>query len=541
MLFFAAVVLTLPIYYFGMPSGNDLPQHFRFIHTFYDAVHAGEIYPVWPGETNLGFGDIGIRFYPPVAYYAVVLFRSFTDSWTTAISAAICFWFFTGGLGTFLLSRESFSDRASAIASIVFMAMPYHANQIYNAGLFAEFAGLAILPYCFLFVRRTVLTGRTTDIAALSVAYALLILTHLPLAIIGSVALLIYALALIEKKSLGSTIMKLASAVTASIIASAFYWVRMVSELSLVNHSGPAFTDRTYDFHQNFLGSILYFPSGVYGETSLWFTDLLFGITLAMIIPSVIVIYLCGSKKREIFPFLAVLAGAIFFSTPLSTWLWEHLELLRKIQFPWRILGLISLAGSVLIAGGIDQLSVIFITRLRPFGIVAAGLIIAGVVFTTAQVIKPADYSSRAEFDDHFDAYRADESYECWWPVWAKRGAFANHEKVTSNFREVENLEWTGADRTFVLGPGEEEKVRVATFYYPFWRATANGENVAVASDEDGTITLTVPGGRSTVRLFFEQPFYETIAGFSSLIAWLFLVSVLAVGHAARLKQRELI
>ena len=98
-------MLTLPIYWFGMPGGNDLPQHYRFIHTFYSAIQSGNFYPAWAGETNLGFGDVGIRFYPPLTYYIVVLFRSVTDSWTTALAASIFFWFLVSGAGLFLLFR----------------------------------------------------------------------------------------------------------------------------------------------------------------------------------------------------------------------------------------------------------------------------------------------------------------------------------------------------------------------------------------------------------------------------------------------------
>ena len=536
------MALTLPIYYFGIPGGNDLPQHFRFVYSFYDAVHNGEIYPALPGDTNLGFGDLGIRFYPPLAYYAVVLFRSFTESWTAALAAAICFWFFVGGLGVFLLARESFSEKASVAAAIVFMAMPYHANQVYNAGLFAEFAGLAILPFCFLFVSRTISKGKMTDVAGLAIAYALLILTHLPLAIIGSLGLMIYAVALLGRRFVGASVLKLGSAVMIALAASAFYWVRMVWELNFVNHTLPKFTDRSYDFRLNFLASIFYLPASEYGETSLWFTDLLFAITLAMIVPALLAVYISnkGNDKRRIVPFMVVLVVGIFLSTPLSILLWKNIGTLAKIQFPWRFLGLISLAGSVLIAACVDELPTMFRTKLRPVGLVAVGLIIAGFVFTAAQVIRPANYSSRIEFDKNFERYKTDESYESWWPVWANRAAFADREQVSSKQRSVSIVKWNSDDREFVVGDGVEQEMRVATFYYPFWNATTDGENAEVTRDEDGTMLITVPPRRSTVRLFFAPPAYEFFGRYLSLFTWGFLIVCLVVGLVSRFRQREL-
>ena len=531
MLLLAAIVLSLPIFYFGVPDGNDMPQHLRFIYAFYNSVHNGEIYPVWPGETNLGFGDVGIRFYPPLAYYVVVLFRSLTESWASAYAAAICFWFFVGGIGVFFLAREWFSVKASLAAALLFMAMPYHANQVYNAGLFAEFTGLAILPFCFLFVGRTINYGKVSDVAGLAAAYALLILAHLPLTIIGSIGLVIYAIAAIEKRGAGRSLIKLASAVVLALTTSAFYWVRIVAELSFVKHSSPEFRGGAYDFRQNFLASILYMPSSEYGETSLWYTDLLFAITLMMIVPS-IAIYLATKKSesKNLAPFLVLLALAIVISTPLSLPLWENIEFLKMIQFPWRFLGLISLAGSLVIGGSYDQLAAVFQTKLRPLGLIAAGLLIAGVVFTGTQVIRPANHSPRVAFDENFERYGNDESYECWWPIWANKNAFVDREQVSSGQRFVQILKWTADDRRFVVGEGSSKTVRVATFYYPFWKADADGSNARVEPGEDGTVLIDVPPGRSTVRLYFEEPVHETIARYLSLLVWALLAfTVIAV------------
>ena len=531
----AAIALTFPIYYFGMPSGNDLPQHFRFIQTFYNAVSSGDLYPAWASNTNLGFGDAGIRFYPPLAYYAVALFRSFTESWTTALALTICFWFFIGGLGVYLLARESFSEKASVVAALVFMAMPYHVNQVYNAGLFAEFAGLAILPFCFLLVRRTILLGRIVDFAGLSIFYSMLILAHLPLAMIGSIGLLVYTTAMLGRARSGLALLKLSASVAMALVASSFYWVRMVSELSLVSHTLPKFTDRFYDFQQNFLASVLYLPASQYGETSAWFTDLLFAITLAMVIPAFTVFWLSAkTRKREVLPLVAVLITALFLSTPLSVWLWEHVDLLAKIQFPWRFLGLMSLAGSVLIAGCVDQLSSVFQTKLRPLGLIVVGLLVAGMVFTFSQVIRPASFSSREEFDKNFETFRDDRSFECWWPVGADERAFTNRAAATSQHRSIDVSAWADNKPEFAVGRGEQEQIRVAKFYYPYWRATANGVETPISPADDGTMLIAVPPGEATIKLFFARPAHEVYSQYASMVAWILLVLAFIAHFATR-------
>ena len=524
-----------------MPTGNDLPQHYRFAISFYDALRAGDIYPVWISKTNLGYGDAGVRFYPPVAYYLVAFFRVVVPSWNAAIASAVCYWFLVSGMGVFLLSREWFSEKASLVAALVFMAMPYHVNQVYNAGLFAEFAGLAILPFCFLFVKRITSGGGIDAVASLSISYALLILSHLPLAIIGSAALLIFSVPLIRNAGWNvGTIGKLVASVGLAAAASAFYWIRLVTELEFVKHTLPQFTAQAYDFRLNFLASLLYVPAEQYEQTSLWFTDILFLITLAMVVPSLA--FCLRSRpdfnRRTLIPVIAIFTFAIIIGTPISRVLWEHVGLLQKIQFPWRLLGLLSLAGAIFVAGFVEQLQSVFKGKLRPLGLITVGLLFAGFVFTFAQVIRPAGYpDSVASFDNNFEVYQYNDSNECWWPAWARREAFKDLGSVSRTHRNFTFVEAAREEKEISLGNGPEEKIRIAAFYYPFWNATSSGKRLNVEPADDGTILITVPAGPQNVRVFFEQPASETFARGVSLVTWILLLLSLIV---TRIKVRRI-
>ena len=92
------------------------------------------------------------------------------------------------------------SESSAMWAAILYALAPYHVNQLYQAFLLAEFAGAAVLPFAFGFVERVCRRGRYSDIAGLAATYAFLILTHLPLAVMGSLALAIYSLARIERR-----------------------------------------------------------------------------------------------------------------------------------------------------------------------------------------------------------------------------------------------------------------------------------------------------------------------------------------------------
>ena len=78
---------------------------------------------------------------------------------------------------------------------------------------------------------------RMIDVAGLGAAYALLVLTNLPLAVIGSLSALVFSLVRAAGKGALQIDLRLAAGVLLGLAASAFFWVRMVSELPLIKGS----------------------------------------------------------------------------------------------------------------------------------------------------------------------------------------------------------------------------------------------------------------------------------------------------------------
>ncbi len=125
---------------------------------------------------------------------------------------------------------------------------------------------------------------------------------------------------------------------------------------------------------------------------------------------------------------------------------------------------------------------------------------------------------------------RSERVAEHWWPSWAKAEAFETTEPVTTaDGRTVEVSAWENKQRSFSVGEGESGNIRVATFYYPHWRATVNGHNLAVGRYADGTMELGIPRERSEVELRFEEPLLNAIASWLSVATWILLFGSLAV------------
>ena len=190
-IFAAALLLVLPIFFFGIPRGNDLPQHIQFAVTYDHSIRSGELMPVWSPLTNDGYGDVGTRFYPPLTYYVLFIFAFVSGGLFNGTVLAVFFWTFLSGCGAYFLAREFTPHRYAVLAGLIYMVMPYHLNEIYNASLYAEYSAAAILPFCFLFVYRICRERGWGGVFALALAYGLLILTHLPTALMASAMLAI--------------------------------------------------------------------------------------------------------------------------------------------------------------------------------------------------------------------------------------------------------------------------------------------------------------------------------------------------------------
>ena len=277
----ASFVVIVPALLWGIPSNLDLTNHFRFALPFYDAIAAGDLYPGWLAESNGGYGDPSFRFYPPALYYLLAAARFVIGNWYGATLVVYVVISIAGGLGIYFWSRSMMSSSGASWAAFFYALAPYHLNQLYQATLLAEWAGSAVLPFVFGFVDRVCQHGRRRDIAGLAATYALLVFTHLPLAVIGSLALVVYSLVKVRELR---KLAKLALAGMLGLSVSAIYWVTMVSELGWigVNDAQP---DPSVDYRINFLFST-FSPNYL----NVWWMNIMALMTLMLFAPALLLV-----------------------------------------------------------------------------------------------------------------------------------------------------------------------------------------------------------------------------------------------------------
>src|SRR5689334_12777932 len=274
-----SVLAVVPVLVFGVPSNRDLTNHFRFTLPFYDAIAGGHFYPGWLAESNGGYGDPSFRFYPPALYYVLSLFRFLSGDWYVATLVTFALVSVVAGLGMYFWTRSILSPSHAMWVGLLYALAPYHLNQLYQATMLAEWAGSAVLPFVFAFLERICARGKPRDVAGFAICYAVLVLTHLPLTVIGSLALFVYALVRLERGRRVQTLMKLAGAAALGLCASSIYWVTMVSEMRWISIN-QIYYDNSVDYRYNFVLSTL-----SYDNMNIWWVNILTLLTFMLSAP----------------------------------------------------------------------------------------------------------------------------------------------------------------------------------------------------------------------------------------------------------------
>ncbi len=513
-----SLAIVVPMFMWGVPSNLDLSNHFRFTLPFYDAIAGGNLYPGWLAESNNGYGDPSFRFYPPALYYLLAAARFVFGNWYEATIATFALLSIVGGLGMYFWANTILRDSRAVWAGCFYALAPYHVNQLYQATMLAEWAGSAVLPFCFAFVERVCERGKPRDIAGLAVTYGILVFTHLPLAVIGSLALLVYALTRTGGPGKIAKLTKLALGVILGLAATAIYWVKMISEVRWirVNDVQPI---ASVDYRLNFLLSTLS-PDNLH----VWWMNILALMTLLLCLPVVLLLKRDAAPLRRIArPATILTAFAVFMSLPLSRPIWSVFPPLQETQFPWRWLSVVSIGISLLAAISLPLL-VDNMNRIKR--IVIFGAMSVSIVFMLSHIVREAQYLAPQKFENTLTGIRGTPSVNYWFPIWARSNPRSMNSEVEApgvNARTVTVTSWQPQHRQFAVAAGAATDVRVKTFYYPHWTATANGAILPVRPDGDGALLISVPAEATTVNLDFREPSRTRLSGLVSSAGLLFI------------------
>jgi hypothetical protein len=509
---------SLALYFYGVPFGVDLPHHYRLAEGFFESIKAGDFYPSWLGSTNGGYGDPSVRFYPPALYYLLSFFRLLVGDWFLATLFTLTVLTVTGCLGMYLwasvLTRKSYA----VLAALIYMLSPFHANEMYQAGMYAQYAAASVLPFAFAFTERIIANRRWRDAGGLGLSYGLLILCHLPIALLGSIAIGIYACIRLAQSFSRRSLYQVIAGALSGLCFSCGYWLPMLLELKWKRASGSG-QDSWFDYQNNFI-----FHSSPNSMGDYWI-PIITTATFLMAAPAGLLLF--KHNRRALAP--AVLALLTFLmATPLSKPIWDLLPALQETQFPWRWLTITSACLAILVAISLPEIVEMWRGRLRPLSFALLGVTVIALSFTVLQVIRGATFRNHSDFNQLVASLQGSETNKDFLPVWVSEKPPTMNQPVEASGRDVHVSAWSVQQKEFQVGAGVLTEARLRLLYYPFWKATAEGRRLTTRPANDGALLVSIPETATSVKVNFVEPKSTYVAGAFSLLGLMAIGALLS-------------
>ena len=349
------LILTVPLMVNSCLESHDFKYHLIYSKHFSEQLWHGEFYPRWLQNMNSGLGSPTFFFYAPIPYYITSLFSPLFHFNTFScnelgVSSSVAL--IASGLTAYFWLKEIVPKSSAAIASIVYMAWPYHlVFDLYIRFAFAEYWSFVWMPLILYFSLKTV-RGSRTNIIGLAISIALLALTHLPTFVIFFPVSVFYGLLTATRNQCRMAAIYLSLAIIIAIGLSAIYWFPALTTQSSV--SMDVILTGEFDYANNFLFTG---PKVAISKNFGRGLELLAGLTggLAFCAWKISQKYKSTSSAESNY-WILVSMLSLFMMLPISEFAWDILPVVQRIQFPWRFNTVLTVSTVGLFALAISQL-----------------------------------------------------------------------------------------------------------------------------------------------------------------------------------------
>ena len=363
------IFLLRPNLYWNMHDDMQLIRQLELEKCFQD----GQLPCRWSPDLGFGYGYPLFNFYPQFPYLIGQIYRTLGFSFISTVKLTAITQIVVSYFAMYLLASAVFGPVGGLLSALFFTYAPYHAVNIYVRGAMNEAWSAVFFPLILYFTYHQTRQHRLSHWLGLSLSLTGLFLSHLPMTIVFlpiAVALSFYwSYPQIEKKSL-----RLLSSLELAIGLSSFFLLPVFFESNLVQ-IGSMFSNY-YHYSVHFTSLRQLFISNFWGDgPSVWgqADQMSFAIgylhwLVPLLITTGLVFKFRHFKSRlAIFTLIIVFIGFgfAFLTHQRSSFVWQLLPTLQKVQFPWRLLNptVFFLSLSV---GFLPTLLKIYLPKIRP-------------------------------------------------------------------------------------------------------------------------------------------------------------------------------
>jgi len=529
-----SLVAARPLFGHGMIVSGDTSHPMR-IYEMHRCLSDWQIPCRWTPDLGNGHGYPLFNYYPPLPYYTGDLLHRDGFSYLRSSELIAAIGLVGAALSMYALTRRFWGEAGGLVSGVAYMYAPYLALDVYMRGAIAEQWALAVLPALLWALYELIESGRTRYLPLAALFGAFLLLSHNLVAVIAAPALVLWVSALLlrrRSKALRPTLLVTGATIWALGLA-AFFTLPALFEGKLVHldtlASGP------FHYSHNFASArdLFFLRTGDYSflvggrnGTPLQIGWFHWGLA-ALALPVGAVLFRRGIRTG---PTVIALCGAffaisVFMSISASKPIWDTFGSLRYLQFPWRFVGLVSLATAILAGASFALL------RGRPAVIqiaLAAALIAlfiaSGHLFFHAEYrlgVSDRELFSGELYQDYQGAAISDylpRSVQEIPPI-----ALAPATVVEGSARIAGSTHTDSLD--LEVDAQSPSRIDASVFDFPNWRVRVDGESVHhTVSTPYGLVEFEVPAGLHHVDLQLEDTNVRRAGNWLSLMSWAALI-----------------
>ncbi len=542
-----AIVLTTVLVcsaYFqhSFPYTHDGENHLARFANYYVAVKEGQLPPRFAPNLLNRYGYPVFNYNYPLANMLSVPLRVLSLSYQQIFSLLTILAVLAGGIGTYLWTKSfGLSDSASLLAGLTLLSAPYLTNLLLYRGTIGETIALALIPWMILLTTKLLkaVDDTTKDLGAVSFLFVMttllwtaFFLAHNSTVLIGAPLVCIVVLSdiwLTRKKLSGHSLKRFLLVLGASIGLSLWFWLPALLELDAVVLSG-AQNNTEYSRHFPTVDQLLFSSPGFGFSQPSAVDGLSFRIGWAQLMGLIIsILALLQSVRpkerlqKRLFAGLVLLCGMlIFLEMEVSLPIW-NLPLIRYVQFPWRLSGMLIILIGPLIAYGFDNSKYIWKLLLATAVVMQLSLALSQ---------SPVDQFFKTN-DDHEAFTQTTSTQNENLPINFTYENIADWEptpKIDTGVGTIQVSHWSGSQRTYDVLLETDAIIIEPTAFFPGWITTIGTSEVQYLphSQTDGRIGYFLPKGEYRVHTRFTQNTLPRTIGsiafivtFSSLVGWL--------------------
>jgi hypothetical protein len=515
----AVLPAALPYFGPGLPRTNDVFPHLYRVVALDRLVQAGSLWPRWSPDMVHGYGYPVFNFFPSLSHWIVELFHLIGVPVTMAYRLTVLFQAWVAAWGMFFFGRTVLNAAAGWVAALAYVYSPYLLYDSIVRGGLPEAQALALFPWLLLALGHAT-QGRKWGVAAAAFTSCAMLLSHpivYPIFLFVGVWLLRQAWRQNWRVFLGPTI-----GLGLGVLLSAFFLLPALAELPATRALVSA--DQDYSYQGNFLSlsQLLTFPH-------LPADPALINPPVVRAIPLFVLLWVAfrlvvrwrtlpRSRRQQVIDWAILCVLSIWLITPSSRFVWETVPLLPQILYPWRFLGLASLAAALLLAFA-------FTTDAQAGWPIKPMLALLSLVILLNAI--PWLYPPREPIAEDpgladlvaFEApplFIGTTTLGEFLPRWVEElpdTAELRQQLLTqddpdrlSPAPELTVLHRSGltTDATYALQIGQPLTITYRQFYFPGWTATLDGQPLTVQpSRPHGLLQMSLPAGEHSLHIFF--------------------------------------